>query len=487
MKIKDNLRNIGGILLGSMALMLLPAVMSGCSGNEEEGLYAADSSNIGIEISASGFSNGLLVIGSAQSSTIFTVTSTTRWTVEVTDCEGSWCQIVYGEGNADDAGHIGDGMFTIEAAPNRSGNDRECNVTVYAIESDGTRIPGKSVEIHLEQDRQSIQVDYAGDVISPFGTSSGTQPTITVKANQAWTAASSHSWVKIVPGSGMDGDSFVPASGSAEEQSISFSISVEGNPGTSTRYAELTISSPTSAFTPIRLNVTQEGSSDTFFVTPSSIPEVSYAGTEIEFQVYSPREDWTVTAVAAGNWVQLDKTSGTASDQSVTIKAVVYPNEEYSERQAAVVFTRSGDMGETVVMINQERGLIPPDVPDPDVTPVVSQGWVAPGWTSSYAVILAYYNSPYHEVVGCGAIVTRSSGAENDVPGHLEGSQRIFVELTDLSPETQYYVRPYIEYMLNGNVERAYGGDIGFRTPDNNGQPGSTPEIGDNTPPSPNN
>ena len=146
------MRNSGVAILGGIALLTFSAASIGCSNNEADGLYAADDSKIGLTIKpvdeTLDFHNGLLELGSAQSSTIFDVTSTTRWTVEVTDCEGSWCQIVYGEGNSDSAGHIGNGVFTSDAAPNRSSNTRECNVTIYAIESDGSHIPGKSVEIH---------------------------------------------------------------------------------------------------------------------------------------------------------------------------------------------------------------------------------------------------------------------------------------------------------------------------------------------------
>ena len=163
MKLFNKMRNTGVAILGGIALLSFPAVFTGCSENEENGLYAADGSNIGISIEALGFHNGMLDIGSAQSSTVFTVSSTTRWTVEVSNCEGAWCQIVYGEGNSDGAGHIGDGTFTVEAAPNRSGNSRECTVTVYAIESDGSHIACKSVEIDVVQDRQIIQVYYSGD------------------------------------------------------------------------------------------------------------------------------------------------------------------------------------------------------------------------------------------------------------------------------------------------------------------------------------
>lgn len=458
-------------------------VMYGCSENIEPGLYADSESHISLSVSAQGFNNGLLEIGSAQSSTTFTVSSTTRWNVEVTDCEGAWCQIAYGGEMSDHGSQIGDGSFSVDAAPNRSGNDRECNIVVYAIEIDGTHIPGRSVQIHLEQDRQSIKVDYAGDLISPYGTTASTEPIVTVTANQAWTASSSHSWVTIVAGSGMNGDGFVPEFGSSAETSVSFRISVEGNPGTSARNAEVTISSPTSAFTPIRLNVTQEGSSDTFFVTPTDVPLVSNGGGVVEFQVYSPRESWTVSAVSAGDWIALDRTSGEASTESVTIRAIVSANNEHAARQAGIVFTRSGGMGETVITVNQKGDPSVPEVPDPDFSPVVSDAWIVGGWSQTWAQLHAYYLSPSIELTGCGAFIhpvsDDSDESIRDCQGYLGENSSIIVDLEGLEPNTEYKAWGYVSYILYGETRITTGGATYFTTPDKNGQPGPD----DNTPP----
>ena len=480
MKLFNNMRNTGFALLGGIALLTISAAMTGCSENVESGLYAADGSNISLSISASGFHNGLLEIGSAQSSTVFSVESSTRWIVEVSDCEGAWCQIVYGDSQADDAGHIGDGTFIVEAAPNRSGNDRECNVTVYAVESDGTHIPGRSVEIHLEQDRQSILVDYAGDVISPLGTTPSTEPRITVTANQAWSVSTSHPWVSVVPGDGMSGDSFTPESGVSDDVAVSFRISVEGNPGTSTRYAEVTVSSPTSAFTPIRLNVTQEGSSETFFITPTNVPVVPNAGDVVEFMVYSPRESWSVSAISAGDWVTLDRTSGEASSEPVMVRATVAANPVSVSRQAGVVFTRGGNMGETTITITQAPA--PADTPDPEVEPVVSAAWIINGWTQTWAQLRAYYLSPAIPISGCGAFIhpVSDESATREFTGRLSGDNLIIVDMENLEPNTEYKAWGYIEYEFNGSKRVTTGEATYFTTPDKNGQPNSN----DNNPPS---
>ncbi len=483
MKLYTKIRNTGIALFGGLSLLTLSAAITGCSENDENGLYAADNSNIDISIEAMGFHNGLLDIGSAQSSTVFTVTSTTRWTVEVSNCEGSWCQIVYGEGNSDSAGHIGDGIFTIEAAPNRSGNNRECNVTVYAIDSNGAHIPGKSVEINVEQDRQSIQVDYAGDEISYLGTNNGSLPTVTVKANQAWIASSSHSWVKIVPGPAMEGDRYEPPTGSAEERSVSFEIRVEANPGTSVRYAEVTISSPTSAFVPIRLNVTQAASTETFFIIPTEVPQVSWTGDVIEFSVYSPRDSWTVEAVSAGEWVRLDRTSGEASSEPVTIQARVEANNTSVSRSARIILTRGGNMGTTVVDINQNAN---PESPVPDEAPRVSKPWVGSGWTATYANIYAYFSSPAITIERAGVAYQNVDDPDDykNVLGTIGADNLISVELTGLRPNTHYRVWAFVEYQENGTWMGSSGDTMIFTTPGLDGEPGSgIPGQDDNNPP----
>lgn len=255
-------------MLGTVTSFGVAGILEGCSDNVEPGLYADSASRIALSVESPGFNNGMIEIGSAQSSTLFSVTATTRWTVEVSDCEGSWCEIKYGEGNSDKAGRIGNGTFYIEAAPNRSNNNRTCTVTVYAIQSDGTHLKGKSVQIYVDQERQSVLVEYDGEVIPAAGTTPASQPTVTVRANQAWDVSSSHEWVKIIPSEDMTGDGYVPESGSNVEKTVSFKISVDRNRSTATRNAELTISSPTSAFTPVRISVIQQATSTVAGDTP---------------------------------------------------------------------------------------------------------------------------------------------------------------------------------------------------------------------------
>ena len=107
------------------------------------------------------------------------------------------------------------------------------------------------------------------------------------------------------------------------------------------------------------------------------------------------------------------------------------------------------------------------------------------GRTSTYAVMRAYINSPYHQVLECGAELVYS-GESRLVGGYLSSSNEMVVELSDLQPNTEYAVVPFILYRSNGADRMAYGQSVSFRTPDRNGHPGTTPGIDDNTPPSPN-
>lgn len=474
-------------------LSLSGGITTGCSDNIEPGLYPDSESHISLSVDVPGLQNGRLAVGSAQSFTPCTVTTTTRWVVEITDCEGAWCQIVYGDTPSDEAGHIGDGTFTVETLPNRGGDTRSCDVTVYAIESDGTHIPGRSVSFRVEQDRQSISVDYTGDVISAYGTVAGTQPVVTVTANQDWTVSVSHPWVSVIPGDGMTGEGFTPAPGNETESTVSFRLSVEANPGTSVRTAEVTLASPSSAFTPIRLNVTQEGSTEIFFVTtPPNVESLPAAGAVVEFTVYSPRESWTVSAITAGEWVTLDRTSGEPSSDPVVIRATVAPNSDTVSRQGGLRFSRGGDRGESFVTFSQDgrEGSGTPEPPSANDSPRVSAAWIINGWTATWAQLRAYYLSPVIPITGCGAFIYPVNEPDNfkNFTGTLGTEGQLIVDMNGLQPETEYEAYGYVIYTLDGTDKVTTGGTTRFKTPAANGEPTPpeppvVPNPGDNNPP----
>lgn len=283
----------------------------------------------------------------------------------------------------------------------------------------------------------------------------------------------------------MDGDGYTPADGSDEEKSISFRIRVEPNPGRSARNAEITISSPTSAFTPRRLTVTQNGSTDIFFVAPTTPPAVGDKGGEMEFMVYSPRDNWEVTAISAGDWITLDRSSGNASTEAGVVKVTIKPNYSSESREGRVVFRRSSNDSETTVRITQNGVTGTAVVPDPSPYPQVSTAWIVSGWTQNSAQLRAYYVTPGVTVTGCGAFLhpvnDDSEQATRTYKGTLGENNMLIVDLTDLEPNTEYKAWGFVEYRLDGSDMGSAGNSTIFRTLEKStsGQPGSD----DNNPP----
>lgn len=465
---------------------LLAAVTAGCADNVQQDLSAESASNIVFSVSTYGLDGGELTIGSAQSVTVFEVSGNTCWIAEVTECDGGWCRIVY-DRNPEDIipveGDIytGPGTFIARTAPNRNAElDRDCLLTVYAVEKDGTPIPGHSVEIRLIQERRSLDVDYEDDeIISASGTIAASEPIVTVTADQAWTVTSSESWVTVIPGSGMEGDTFIPPAGELIETTASFRLRVDENPNISIRTCEVILSSPVKAFTPTRLRVVQYGSPEaSFSVTPGSVPEFSPAGGEFTFMVSSSRRDWTAEAVTTGDWISITPSSGQASLVPVPVKVTVAPNSDSQWREAGIVFVLVNDTEQILIPLTQT------------FLPVVSEAWIAGGWTPTQAQLRAYYQCPeqFFTPVACGAVCRSADNgsAEKTYSGTFERDV-LSVDMDDLEPDTDYVVRAYMDYRQSDDTdstpERVYSTEINFRTPALNGGGGMVPGNDNNNPP----
>lgn len=477
MKLQIYFKSIIRIISVFILVFCIIGLSNSCSTNEEERLYAADASNISLKVDPDGF----LKINAAKNSTTIKVTTTTRWIVEVTDCEGAWCQISYGEGNSDGIGRIGEGTFTIDAASNRSDTERTCKVTVFGVESDGSHIAGVSNLIDIIQDRQSISVGgYEGEEIAASGTMAGSEPRIIVISNQAWNVTTNVSWMSFVPGDGMNGDCFVPSGEDEADAEVSFGIHIEPNPGTIMRYAEIEISSPTSAFVPFRLNVRQEGAKETFYIFPSEVSGISYAGESINLNVYSPEKNWTVrlSKESDSSWIHLTKDNGQASSNATELQAEIIINESHFEREALLVFV-CGSTDERIVSIKQNGNPNNTEVPNPVVIPSISVPWLANGWSYRNVQVLARYSSINATITGCGIYLDSTK-----IQGTIVENDLIITELVDLTPNTKYGVKAFITYIDDNNEpQEVVGGAISFNTPDTNGQLESTPNQDDNTPP----
>lgn len=452
-------------------LLFLIGIIVGCSDNIESGFYVSDRSNLSLSVSAEGVNNGLLIIGPSQYPTVFTVNSTTRWTAKVTGCEGGWCRIRFNT-SGEDAFCIGDGTFSVETDPNRSDKNRECDIMVYAVKSDGTQVAGETYSVHIEQSGQVIKIDYEGEVIPNVGATIK----MSVTANQAWTVTTNQSWVTVIPGGGMEGNYFTPEDGSTEERTVEFNIKVDTNTGTATRYADVIISSPTSAFASRSFNITQEGSTETFFITPLSVPEISHLGGDIKFEIFSPRDGWTVKILNRVDWLSLDRTSGSPSSEVVLVHAHISPNLSDIPRSSAIVLTRSGGMGDTQIIITQSA--------QPASTePTVSTAWIETGWTATNAQLRAYVDPASAIISKYGAVIfpIDNPEARRIYDGYISGGNMIIVDMDGLEPNTDYEAAAFIEFNLFGKNGTLIGETTRFRTP--NRQEGATPSIGNNHPP----
>ncbi|MDE5878203.1 MAG: hypothetical protein K2H47_12005 [Muribaculaceae bacterium] len=484
---KYHISDMCKVVAGCAVTALLAAVTAGCADNVQPDLSAESASNIIFSVSTYGLDNDELTIGSAQSVTVFEVSGNTCWIAEVTECDGGWCRIVY-DRNADDVipvdGEIytGPGTFIARTAPNRNPEiDRYCLITVYPVEKDGTPIPDHSVEIHLIQERRSLDVDYEDDeIISAWGTITASEPIVTVTADQAWTVTSSEPWVTVVPGNGMNGDTFTPSPGDKDETTVSFRLRVDENPNISIRTCEVILSSPVKAFTPTRLRVVQYGSPEaSFSVTPGSVPEFSPTGGEFTFMVCSSRKDWTATAITSGDWIHISPSSGQASIEPVPVTVKIDPNSESQWREAGVVFALVGDTEKILVQMTQA------------FLPVISEVWIAGGWTSTQVQLCSYYQCPnsFFTPIACGAICQPvTDGSKEKIYSGTFGNNTFTVDVNDLEPNTDYVVRAYMEYKytndgVDSTSERIYSTEIRFRTPDLNGEGGIIPENGNNNPP----
>ncbi|MDE5878201.1 MAG: BACON domain-containing protein [Muribaculaceae bacterium] len=452
--------------------------VTACSDNVEEGLEPIDDSKITLSVREFGSeSNLLLEMGWTEADTVLNVICNTRWTVDVEDCKGLWCQVVSKDTRYDKDNH--NGSFVIGVEPNRTDSTRECIVKVYTIDKRGNPT-GRSVNITLAQRGQHITVIPAEGIELPYsGTSQSagdTAPTVTVTANQPWEVSCSQEWLKVIPGSLMEGNTFTPPDGPETDVPVSFRLSAEVNPGTSARTAEVIISSPYNVFSPLRLSVMQSGSPEIFFVTPDAVTVIPYFGRTVEFKVYSPKDNWTTTVSSGSDWIKLESSSHNASTEAITIKAEVSVNSTSSPREGTVIFT-AGDRSIPVIITQAGNSLIP----------VVSAAWIAGGLTSTGAQLHAYYRCPASSfaVRACGAVCQAVSYANEEMTfsGELISDDEITVSMTDLTPGTIYEARPYIEYTDPdvANSIRVYGTPVRFTTLGE--RPGIKPGEGDNNPP----
>ncbi len=455
-----------------------------CSDNIEKGLQAKDESEIEISIwGGDKRLEGLLQVGPAKIDTVLNIKCNARWTVEVINCE--WCQL--SDDNIQNDEHVNDGSFTLNIDPNPTNSIRECTVMIYVVDKNGTHTD-QIVEFQLEQDISNISVAPIGGINLPYsGTiQSENDELVTVTANQSWVVNCTQAWLNIIPGIGMENNTFTMSYGE-DIKSISFSLRAEANPSQSARTAEVIISSPDNVFTSRRLSVIQSGAPQ-FFVTPANVPIIPYTGKTLELQVYSPKEDWTAEVT---DWIKIDPAKAKAASKPITVKVTIPINNAESSRNGTIDFI-FGEKSNIAVSFTQAGN---------SLTPVVSTAWIADGWTSTQAQLHAYYQclGLVSSVEACGAEwypVDNKSNKEETIGELIDGNE-IKVSIEGLISDTQYEAIPYIEYRDSevSELKRVYGGPTRFTTtrdkpsaddntpPVIDNQPGDEPGSGDNNPP----
>ncbi|MDE6300740.1 MAG: hypothetical protein K2M19_03390 [Muribaculaceae bacterium] len=320
-----------------VAALTLSAV-TGCSDNVDQSLEPIEMTRtLALKVESEMFSNGKLSVGAASSTTDVLVESNTRWTVEVVDCEGSWCEVSPATGAAD-------GSFSISVRENLS-EQRNCYVRVYKSNAKGEKELTGSQEILVTQTMSTIRLSPSS--VEPFA-AKGAQPQVfTITSNVSWNLAvtyqSAVEFVEITPISGTmeaDGNGF-KGSGDAR-----FSVSLQDNMTAADRTAFLNLTAETGSYT---VEITQRKSDYIFDVSPTEPQVLPAGGGQIDFGILS-LSDWTITTVA--EWITISPSSGKGGNDVSKVTATVAPNNSLYERSAEIRFnpTQQNYQGHTVTV-----------------------------------------------------------------------------------------------------------------------------------------
>ena len=410
-----------------------------------------------------GAANGILSLAPSSEPVTVTVSSSTRWSVETTDKEG-WCVITYGNGDTDGTGNLGNGTFIITPTVNTSTDNRSCEVTVYAVDSEGSHI-GYSQSVLVTQKGMRIMVsqnDYDGQPLTP----SSSEFTVTINANIPW-KVTADSWITVVDGEGMTGNTFIPSEGNLDSQDATMTVKVSQNTGNEQRTGEVLISGSDGDYVTVRIPVIQQGTS--FIVnSTSSLAGIPYGGGTVEFQVYSPDASWTV-AQQNGTWVMFDPSSGAADSRELTVRASIAPNPVNTDRTARIIFSRVGSVGGSTFEIiqkgNPNSTVTPPDPGGETLTPPqIGTGRVMEGVTSTRAEVMVYFAVTDIAAQGYGVYVTPVGrpAETRKVSGYIVEEGLFKVDITGLTPDTNYEAVPFVEYFQDGGTRETLADPLKF-------------------------
>ncbi len=202
----------------------------------------------------------------------------------------------------------GDATLSLTVDANTSTDSRSGTVAFQAGET--------YYHINLTQDGKGILFSITPESLS-FSADGGNE-TITVTSNLSWTVTSSDAWLTL--------------SNSSGEGDATLTVVAQENPSTSSRSGILTFKGKDITFT---VNVTQEGASPAFSVTPTSLSFTSSGGN----QSVSITSNLSWTASFNDSWLSLSNSSG---EGDATLSILAQANTSTDNRAGTVTFTAGG-------------------------------------------------------------------------------------------------------------------------------------------------
>lgn len=413
--------------LGVMAVMALGAGIVSCSDNSDPELEPNRTQRtLSVTRDGSEIPNHTLDLGAAPSDTRIEVSSNTRWTVEISDCLGGWCDV-------DVINGTGDGSFTITVLDNMK-EQRDCYVTVYKTDAEGNKETDGSIQIKVVQAVSDVRLSPSS--VAPFAPELNSRQKFEIVSNVAWTLDVTYDsdnatrFITIIPdGASMSdmGDGTYSGNGAAL-----FYIDVQNNRTAADRKAFINLRSAVATYS---VEITQLKSSYTFDVSPSENQVIPADGGEIVFGVLS-LSNWKV--VTAADWIRFSPTAGGSSEERESTVATILPNPSGMERSAVIRFIPE-DKGyqEQSVTVTQRPRM-------EEREPAVSVPWLADGYTQTSVTVEFNYYSPFYEIVEA-RLQWRKAGTEewNTVPCAVQNPTEGMVSttLTGLDPATSYEAR----------------------------------------------
>lgn len=416
--------------LGVIAAMALGQGLVSCGDNTDPDLEPTKTERtLAVTIGGSEIPNHTLDLGAAPSTTTVDVASNTRWTVEISDCLGGWCDVdvINGSGN---------GSFSITVLDNMK-EERDCYVTVYKTDAQGNKETDGSIQIKVEQAVSNVRLSPSS--LPPFAPEGNSRQKFDIVSNVAWTLDVTYDgenatrFVTVIPDAATmtdNGDGTYKGNGAA-----TFGIDLQNNRTAADRKAFINLRSQVATYT---VEITQQKSTYTFDVSPAENQIMPAEGGNIEFGVLS-LSNWSVASSA--DWIKFSPVSGESSGSRVSTIATVLPNTTGAERTAIIRFIpEDKSYQEQSVTVTQRPRM-------EDREPAVSLPWLDNDYSQTSVTVKFNYYSPFYEIVGAG-LEWRMAGAqewntvETAVSNPVEAT--VSIRLEGLDPATGYEARGYV-------------------------------------------